>query len=187
MSATVTIELTYEEERDPNDEKLLTRPGNNNPVIEPLGKGDCRRARWNTNQHNPAQARSDPRLVAMPATLPGYYIAVDLKDRTARVFDPLAGTDAGERIVERFKRDLNVKLTFERPIVREKLSKGDQWDWLKWMFRMVRDRQARVVEGRFPKGIEERLEAERLHDESYNSRTEAYRVELDPLPELVNA
>jgi len=165
---TITIELGRDEVRDPETSQI-TRPGNASVLIEPLE--ETRRGAWRKNQHMPPEARTDPKIAHAPEELPGYCVSLDIKARHVRVFDPLYRAEKGDAIALVFRDQLGRRLDLERPIVRENLPPRQLWNWVKWMFRAVRDHDAHQVEGEFPKIVAERLEQERAWDLATDPQT----------------
>jgi hypothetical protein len=157
----IVIELDRDEIRD-KETSQITRPGNASVLIEPME--ETRRGRWRKNQHMPPEARTDPKIAHAPEELPGYRVSLDIKARTVRVFDPLYKEDAGEEIARVFRDQLGRRLDLERPFIRNDLPQQQLWRWAKWMFRAVRDNDARKIEGEFPKSVEERVKQERTWD-----------------------
>jgi len=181
MPNPITIELGRDEIRD-KETSQITRPGNASVLIEPME--ETRRGRWQKSQHMPPEARTDPKIAHAPEQLPGYRVSLDVKARTVRVFDPLYKKDEGDEIARIFRDQLGRRLDLERPYVRENLPPQQLWRWVKWMFRAVRDDDARKIEGEFPRNVGERLEQERVWDLEIDMQTgkKNWKAEPDLLP-----
>lgn len=162
---------------DESGKQVLQQAGNGDFYIEPLGEN--RRGRWLKNQMHSDWPDSNKIAKAAPEELPGYHVSVDIKARRVRVYDPLHGSAKGEDVARRFE-SIGLAVRLEKPKVFDGLGEPQLWVWLKWMFRVVRDGNAEVVGGEFPKAVAQRIEQEREWDMAADPNTGKRHWEKEP-------
>lgn len=157
--------------------EVLRIAGNGGVVIGPMD--ETRRGRWLKNQMHPDWADGNKIARAAPDELPGYHIAIDIRGRKVRVFDPLHGTPKGEDVARRFE-SIGLPLRLEAPKPFPNLGDSQLWGWLKWAARVVRDGLAEIRSGEIPAVVWERIEQERQWDLKANPNTGERPWEPEP-------
>ncbi|HVA46472.1 MAG TPA: hypothetical protein VNH11_08870 [Pirellulales bacterium] len=133
---------------------------NINPFIEPLG--EARRGKWRRS-NLPAMNLADAELAGLP-DLPGYRVAVDTVARKIRVFDPLQQEKRRATVESALRKFFKRRLEIEPEQVTHDQPLATLQRWLVWMHRLVEARNAKVVEGRIPDDVIQRVAEERNAD-----------------------
>ncbi len=135
---------------------------NNNYLFDPLGHVHIR-GRWDF--HKAAGRYSHEAMKALnklTTVIPGECLAVDVKNRTCRLFDPLRETAAGRKIwasikpiIEQYQSHFQCGVGLREPTVIRDCSEDTLKTWLYYMRRAVDSGHAKVVGNRVLPPLEE--------------------------------
>lgn len=140
----VVIEMTA-----PRSRRVIFKPNESKPL----------RSRWNhaaASRQGSASA-SLTELMAVAPDIPGMAIALDVKNRIGKVFDPLRETEDGRAIWSRMKPVLDANPDLcgpdtqpQKTSMRENMDEDAMKTWLWEMRKLVDSGVATVVSGQMP-------------------------------------